>query len=910
MFQTLTKKLREAAEDGPRKVAVVYRDREERREIPYGDLLESSLGVASWLQARGVARGDRVALILENRPEWPMCYFGILFSGAVAVPIDPQSKPDIVSYILEKTRAAFVFTSSGLSWKNLELPSSLKGFVSIGGQNPSLPFAVSFSQIPKVVSTSADFPEADIEDLASIIFTSGTTGLPKGVMLTHKNFYANYLGIVRLDAVTSQDNFLSVLPLHHAFPFTANLLTPLFYGARITYVSTLRAEVILQCLKEENVTVLALTPQVLQFFYHGIEQRIRGMPLGSGRLLLRLLDFTWNRSRRTGKNLAEPVLSRIRAGFGSRFRFFVSGGAKLDEDLARSFFKLGLVVLEGYGLTETSPVVSINPPRAPRIGSVGKPLWGVEVRIFQPNADGVGEILLRGANVMKGYYRNEEATWEAVRDGWFHSGDLGSLDVDGYLYVRGRIKDLIVLSSGKNVSSEEVAAHYAQAPSIKEIFVMAAPAQDRLVALVVPDFQYFRESGETDIYGKVKWDLEYYSEKIESYKRIRGFVLHHKELPKTRLGKIERYRVEEIYREKIRETRGKTRPPPEEDLSPATRRVLGVLEARTGIREISPDDHLELTLGLDSLGRVELLTSIEQEFGIRIEESRFHEVFTVDELVRLVESREKEGGAEVRESAQGWLEVLQARPPEALLRKVGIVPGWSARAVTLFMGMILDPLFSALFRLRVHGREHLPDPPYILSPNHASYMDGFLVFSSVPFFQRLQLYFQGYRIIFENPVVRGLLKLIRVIPVDSARSLTEAMQASAHVLLHGKILCVFPEGARTVGGEMQPFKKGAAILAKELNVPVVPARILGSYEAWSPTRAFPRPSPIGVFFGRPRSWQELRHRGWELDPDLGEYDAITRGLREEVLRLGPAPPRRAVPSRQIDRGTENRLEGS
>lgn len=888
MFHTLTEKLREVAGQCPQRVAILYKDQEERHETTYGDLVQSSLGVAAWLRARGGERGDRMVLILENRPQWPMCYFGILFAGGVAVPVDVQSKADLITYILRKTQPSFVFTSSGLSWKNVDRTSSLKGFVTVGGKNPTLPEAVPFSQIPPSRSVPPDVLGAALEDLASIIFTSGTTGPPKGVMLTHKNLYANFLGILRLDAVTDEDNFLSVLPLHHSFPFMANLVTPLFCRARITCLSTLRADVVLQCLKDENITVMALTPQVLQFFHYGIERRIRTMPLGLGRLLLRFLDHSWNRPKQAGRNLAEPILSRVRAGFGPRFRFFVSGGAKLDETLTKNFFKLGLVVLEGYGLTEASPVVSINPPHAPRIGSVGKPLRGVEVRISRTGADKAGEILIRGENVMKGYYRDEQATREAVRDGWLHSGDLGFVDQDGYLFVQGRIKDLIVLSSGKNVSSEEVAAHYAQAPSIKEIFVTAAPAQDRLVALVVPDFQYFRDSGETDVYGKIKWDLEYYSEKIESYKRIRGFVLYHKELPKTRLGKIERHKVEQIYREKAEEEKGERKPPPAEDLSHTARRVLDVVEAQTGIRGISLEDHLELTLGLDSLGRIGLLTAIEKEFQFHIEESRFHHVFTVEELVRLVESEEGEGGSRVLDSVQGWVESLQSSPPNDLLHKIGVTPGWMARAVTLLMGMILDPLFSSLFRLRVHGREHLTvEDGCIVSPNHASYMDGFLIFSSVPFSRRLRLYFQGYRIIFENPVIRGLLKHIRVIPVDSARSLTEAMQASAHVLRQGKMLCVFPEGARTVTGKMQPFKKGVAVLAKELNVRVVPARIVGSYEAWSPVKTFPRPFPIEVHFGRPHSWQELRDRGLELDPNLGEYDAVALGLREEVLRLGP-----------------------
>ena len=270
---------------------------------------------------------------------------------------------------------------------------------------------------------------------------------------------------------------LAILPLHHALPFTATLLLPLFSRAKITYLDTLKAEAILRCIKEQQVTILVLTPQVLQHFYQGMQRQLAGIPWPLRPLLLAYLKFSRRVSQVLGVNPARPLHRKFRGALGEQFRFFVSGGAKLPESLAEDLARLGFTVLEGYGLTETAPVVTFNPPAAPRLGSAGRPLAGVEVRILDPDADGVGEVLIRGDNVMAGYFQNEAATREVIKDGWFHSGDLGYLDGDGYLFLRGRIKDIIVLASGKNVSAEEVGRHYLQAPAIKEIFVTTDSAR-------------------------------------------------------------------------------------------------------------------------------------------------------------------------------------------------------------------------------------------------------------------------------------------------------------------------------------------------------------------------------------------------------------------------------------------------
>jgi long-chain acyl-CoA synthetase len=883
--QTLTGQLAAVVREAPDAVALIYREEDTVREYTYGQFYRHTLAVAGWLQAQGVKKADRVAILLENGPQWPMIYFGTLLAGAVAVPLDPASRWDHVKYALEQTRAKIIFTFPKAPWSQSQELPFLEKVVLVGRTGESGERIVDFAEVLESSGDEAGLPVLHSSDLASIIYTSGTTGIPKGVMLSHKNFYANYRGIVQLNAVGPNDNFLAILPLHHAFPFTATLLLPLFLRVKITYLDTLKAEAILRCIKKQKVTILVLTPQVLQHFYQGMQRQLANIPWPLRPGLLAYLNFSWKMSRFLGINPAQPLLKKFRSALGEQFRFFVSGGAKLPESLGENLARLGFTVLEGYGLTETAPVVTFNPPEAPLLGSAGRPLEGVEVRILDPDEDGVGEILIRGDNVMPGYFQNDAATREVLKDGWFHSGDLGYLDRNGYLHIKGRIKDIIILSSGKNISAEEVGQYYLKAPSIKEIFVTQNTRGEKLAALVVPDLDFFRKTGEMDIHDKVKWDLEMLSRDLEPYKRVRDFVLINEELPKTRLGKVKIHEAQRIYQERSGKQYRQKRLAVEEGLSPVGATVVEVLGGQIGDSNISLEDHLELDLGLDSLGLVELLAALEARFNLKIKDGEFTGVLTVRELIGFIEAKNPEAAREPEEAITAWGSILRTDPPPALLKRLGMEGGLPARLVTQGLAAALGFWFTKMFDLKVYGRERLVGQGYLICPNHASFLDGFILAYAVPGPLRHRLFSLGYSGYFDVPVVRDLLKLIRVIPVDSVRNVVAAMQVSSYILRNGQILSIFPEGFRTPTGEVGQFKKGVAILARELEVEVVPVYIHGSYEAWPPGATLPRPHPIRVAIGRKYSWEELKERGLQVSPDAADYDAIRIGLREEVLQL-------------------------
>ncbi|HEY9073147.1 MAG TPA: long-chain fatty acid--CoA ligase, partial [Desulfobaccales bacterium] len=322
-IQTLTGQLAAAAREAADRTAIIYRRGDTVREFTYGELYRHSLAVAGWLKARGVEKGDRVALLLENGPEWPMSYFGVLLAGAVAVPLDPASRWDHIHQALEETQARIIFTFPQAPLSQLEELPLLEKIVVVGLNGEAGGKISNFAAVLEAAGSGTELPAVRPDDLASVIYTSGTTGLPKGVMLTHKNFWANCRGIAQLKAIRPDDNFLAILPLHHALPFTATLLMPLFSRARLTYLDTLKAEAILRCIREQRVTILVLTPQVLQHFFQAMERQLRRIPWPLRPGLLAYLGFSRRVSQFLGVNPARPLLRKFHRALGEQFRFFV-----------------------------------------------------------------------------------------------------------------------------------------------------------------------------------------------------------------------------------------------------------------------------------------------------------------------------------------------------------------------------------------------------------------------------------------------------------------------------------------------------------------------------------------------------------------------------------------------------------
>ncbi|MFH1189235.1 MAG: AMP-binding protein [Candidatus Omnitrophota bacterium] len=869
----------------------------------YKQIEDLSLRVGAFLIGQGYKKGDFAAICLENRPEWGVIYLGIMAAGLTCVPLDPQLAGKEIENLINDCAAKIIFVSNAVfQAKKID---TLKGglnkivILDLDIEKDNL---IGMAKAGSVSSEGVIWPEVSSEDVASLIYTSGTTGTPKGVMLTHKNLCSNFQSLDKMKIFSDKDNFIAVLPLHHAFPFMLTLLLPLFLRSRVTYASSLRTDELLASMREAGVTVLPGVPQLFYMFYTQISARMKKIPFLIRLPIAGMIEILWQIRKLSGINISKLVLPKIHRPFGEAIRFFVSGGAKLNEEAGRFLVKIGFTILEGYGLTETSPGVAFNPLRKQKIGSVGKLFPDVEVKIVDPDATGMGEVVIKGPNVMKGYYKRPDDTASVLKDGWFYSGDLGHIDKDGYLYITGRKKEMIVLSSGKKIFPDEIEAHYARNPYIKEICVVGVgeegAEEEKLAAVVVPNPEYYRKLGEVNLHSKLKWELENISDGLAAYQRIKGFIIIKEDIPRTRMGKIMRYEVKKKYLDELKGAKAKGAaeevPATDEDLailaSDTGRKVAEALTKHAKLeRKIGPADHLELDLGIDSLGRVELLMALEQALNKRMPDELLTKVFTVKELILEIEKLspggEAQGSASQAKRQASWNEILSKEPEEDIIRRLYLTPNRMAGlAMRLFTGT-LRLIFKAFWRLRASGTENIPKKgKCILCVNHASYLDGFVVMASVPARLRKDLFIIGFGAFFDHFFIRNTVKYIRAIPIDPGTHLIESMQASSYVLRHDKMLCIFPEGERTIDGKVQEFKKGVGILAKELNVPLVPVYIDGSYESWPRTRRFPRPHPIKITFGRPFNSEELKTEGLKSGAK-DDYEAIAFGIREEVVKL-------------------------
>ena len=868
----------------------------------YGQIENLSLRVGAFLIKEGFKKGDFAAICLENRPEWVIIYLGIMAAGLRCVPLDPQLTEQEIENLLNDCSAKIIFVSNAVfQAKNINKIKAKLNKIVILDMDIEKDNLIGLAQVKTTLFEGVIWPEVFCEDIASLIYTSGTIDKPKGVMLTHKNLCSDFQSIDKLKLFSDKDTFISILPLHHGYPFMITLITPLFCRARVTYTASLRSDELLNLMKEAKVTVLVGVPQLFSIFYTNILEKMKKIPILLRIPLSGLIEVLWQIRRLSGINLSKLVLSKIHAPFGKTLRFFACGGAKLNGEVERFLVKIGFTILQGYGLTETSPVVTFNPLKRQKIGSVGRVIPDVELKINNPDAAGMGEIIIKGPIVMQGYYNRAQESASVLKDGWFYSGDLGYIDKNKYLYITGRKKEIIVLSSGKNIYPEEVESHYSKSPYIKEICVLGVGGseEERLTAVVVPDADYCRSKGDVDLNSVIRWELENLSQGLASYKHIKGYIIVKEEIARTRLGKIKRYEVKNKYLDELKGIKSKgvmeEVPTTDEDLRLLScdlgRKIIEVLNKYTKLeRQIHPTDHIELNLGIDSLGRVELIIALEQALNIRIPNELMAKVFTVKELILQMEKMvpgewvQREPVLQVK-SQTLWNEILNEKPTKDIIKKINLAPNRTTILGMLLFAEILHLVFRAIWGLKVFGIENIPRTgKCILCINHSSYLDAFIVEAAMPASLRKGLFFVGFRAYFEQPFIRNIIKYIRVIPIDPGMHFVEAMQASAYVLKNDKMVCIFPEGQRTIDGDIKGFKKGVGILAKELNIPLIPVLITGSYESWPRTSSLPRPYPIKITFGRPFDFEELKVEGLKFGAK-DEYEAIAFGIREEVIKL-------------------------
>ena len=937
---TFYQRFLESARQFPDNVALEIQRADTVERVTFAELTHMAESVGNWLSTR-VPRDARVAILAANHPRWVAAYLGIIAAGRTAVPLDTAFHADQVKKLLLDSGASLLFcdakhfavaveavkgTETGLVMTSAaaeqaavaahhdatphhsaphnptHLPERDEAGAQVKSAQPAPPKLQGdldsiFTQGP------GDFlpvvPKED--DLAALLYTSGTTADPKGVMLTQANLVGEADAIFGVFTIGPTDALLGILPMFHVLAQMANLFLPLFNGSRVVYLEALNTTELLRALQERDITAFAVVPQ----FFYLIHEKIFKELSKRGKLTLSLVRalMVLNRGLRLlGINAGKLLFGKIHATFGKRMRYLVTGGSRFDPAIARDFYSFGIDVLNAYGLTETAGGAFVNRPGKIVFGSVGPPMPSVEAKIHdpQPMEDGqpaAGEILIRGALVMKGYWNRPEATAEVLREGWLSTGDLGYFDSGGNLFISGRRKEIIVLANGKNVYPEEIEMHYQKSPYVKDICVMALearpgdPTSERLHGVIVPNFELLRERKIVNTKEAVRFDIEALSHKIVSSKRLGSYEIWQEDLPRTTTRKLKRFQIERKVRElqnkggEAEAEIGTEKPLTDDDRAWLERedvqRALTIIReaARNQMDSIRPAHNLELDLGLDSMQRIELLTALEQQLGGDVPESCLAEIYSVRDLVDAVLSSAERSEGSAGTPAAPWATILSepVTDPDVLA-----LTQHNVLAEVVFFGFTrLLYLFAAdRFHFKVRGVENLPDKgPYLLCSNHQSYVDPFLLSAVLPFRTIHDAFALGTSDIFGQGFMRRLARLLRVVVLDPDANLVPAMRAGAFGLRQGHVLILYPEGERTNTGKLTVFRKGAAILSIHTQAPIVPIAIEGFYEAWPRHKKFPKFADLQMVIGKPL-----------LPPPAEEaseaaYERLTSELKSQVATM-------------------------
>ncbi len=769
----------------------------------YRELWEASSRVAAFLQRQGIAKGDRVVIWAPNRPEWVVALFGCLRLGAIAVPFDIRSAPEFVAAVLGQTEPKFAFVSQ---------------FTPENAEIEALPHLNIEDLEDALEGDNAEPPRIEVaaDDIAEIMFTSGTTGAPKGVILTHGNIISNVVAGCREVMPQPHWRLLSLLPLSHMLEQTVGLLAVLFGGGRIVYPVSRQPSILVRTMQENGITSIVLVPQALELFMNAIERQAE--LTGKKEQLAKILRIAprlpvWARRK---------LFGQVHRRFGGKLQFVMCGGARLEPALAEKWEALGIMVLQGYGTTEAAPIIACNSFQYKKLDALGKVLPGQEVRIAPD-----GEIHTRGPNVTPGYWNQPEITQASFEDEWYKTGDLGYIDEDGFLYFKGRKKDLIVLANGQNVYPEDIEPLLQNHEAVEDAVVVGMPSpnggEDVHAVLIISD-----GSDGGPVIAAV-------NSKLAAHQQIRGFsIWPDEEFPRTHTLKVKKNLVLERL---IADAQGQTNTvaalaeTPMEALTPLEQLIVRISDDSSA--GISAESVLGTDIGLDSLGRVELLSAIEQELGVYIDETQVHPETTVGDLEALL----AQGSASENERFPGWSRTAWCRAARSALHYVIVRPG-----------------IALLYQVQVDGRENLDglSGPLLYAANHNLHADAGMILVALPASMRWRLgiaaaadnYFTtvSWRIV--SPLLGNTFPFARQGPVRrSLENLGNLLDGRWSVL-------IFPEGDRT-DGEIKAFKPGTGFVAMESQMPVVPIRVKLIKQGIFEGATFPTRGKVTVQIGRP-----------------------------------------------------------
>ena len=800
----LTHILERSAQKFPERTALVMRMGYRTVTLNYREVHELSCKIACLLQQRGVMPGDRVIVLAPNSPYWICVFWATLLCGAVVVPLNIQSTAQMIADIVSHTGAKIIF-------KYRYLKEALPGGV------PVYDIELIKEEVSGINASACKKVQASEHDLIEIMYTSGTTGEPKGVMLTHANLCSNVSAIAASIPLSTQDRLLSILPLSHILEQTAGFLLPFSAGARIVFTPTPAA--IAGLLAQHRITKMVAVPEFLKVMMSKIEERAaaRRFPLAAWRRLSRRLSL---------KPLQRLLFFPIHRTLGGRLETIACGGAPLDVELEQKWEALGITLLQGYGLTETSPVVANNTCKHHRTGTVGRTLPGVAVKIA---AD--GEILVKGPNVFLGYFNNEQKTRAAFdAEGWLLTGDIGALDQDGFLHIKGRKKYMIMGPGAQNVYPEDIEGELNNIAGVKDSCVLGLDKPGGHVdihAVLLLDFSVPDVARMADIIATA-------NQRLASYQRITGWSLWpHDDFPRSATHKIKR---EPVLAHLITHNTGV-----EADAHGKKTALMRLLASLTGqpLARITDAMQLVAELNLDSLLRIELVTRIEETFGVAVDETEITHTTTVAQLDTMIRAA---SAPRAKQRFKGWL----------LTRGVSGLR-------TALQSLLVFPLVRIFMKLKVEGLEHLDTLPLpaVFMPNHTSYLDSLAVLMALPYRIRKRLAFAA-----AQDVVYGEFRHVAWLlefafntfpfPRHEHEHIQHGLDYAGRLLDRGWCVVIYPEGTMSESGALLPLQRGAGLIAIEADTCVVPLKISGANVIVPCDKIMPRRrGVVTVRFGAP-----------------------------------------------------------
>jgi len=793
----------------------------------YRQVADLAFRFARELEARAITKGDRILIWGPNSAEWVAAFLGCALHGAVVVPMDDVATPDFAMRVHKQVAAKLLVCSREHVQQSI----------------PTL----TLEDLPEALASrsAAAYQAAEIEpaDTLQIVFTSGTTAEPKGVVITHGNVLANVAPLeleirkyLKYERWVHPVRFLNLLPLSHVFGQFLGIFLPQLMGGTVIFQDTFKPSEVIGTIRRERVSVLVAVPRVLQSLKEKIERDLEDQGHGE--------QFRQRFRTAEGKHFLHRwwIFRRIHRLFGWKFWAFISGGAALDRDTEEFWGRLGYAAIQGYGLTETTSLISVNHPFRLGKGSIGKVLAGREIKLAPD-----GEILVRGGGVAAGYWNGRDLHPIATEDGWYRTGDVGELDAEGNLYFKGRKKDVIVTPAGMNVYPDDLEAALRLQPEVKDVVVIALPRNGN----AEPCPAIIMRNAGADPEPIVKRA----NESLAEYQRMHAwFVWPEEDFPRTSTQKPLRNSIQRAVQAQL------TQNSPDQTPSSPLAELIGRVTGRSPSR-LSPDSNLESELNLSSLDRVELLSALEDRYQLDLSETRFATINTVGELERML---------------QGKL------PPRTPYHYPRWVQRWPVTWVRLAVHyLLLRPAVFLLGWPHVEGRQNLraAHRPVLVICNHIGDVDPGFVLTALPARLRHKLAIatggEALEILRTPPATRGVMgkaydrlkwtlgvSLLNLFPLPREAGFRESFAYAGESIDRGYSVLVFPEGRHTTTGKLLPFRAGIGLLANNLQIPIVPMRIDGLFDVKQAGKKFTRPGQVKVKIGTPVQFEPGSDPEW------------------------------------------------